>query len=254
LPDGQDELSNEVSVASTNDRPVRTQPETASINSPPLENKNRREVVKKIAWGTAALTGCSLLPEKWTTPLVEFGALPAHATTSGLVEELVKAIEETETVNKQTVSPEAQSAEQPVVESTAESAADPVAEPAGAEAAAAEQSEDSEWTTVHWGGNPNETSESRDRTWWTKIHGASWPHWHRKFPLPGWVDDRSYRLEFVFSDGEIFTVDDSRKMAMNPNGPKYRPEEHGENDPKKQHPKIGAALGATPTWVKFRKM
>ena len=84
-------------MASTNDRPqVPAKHETASIKPPLVENKNRREVVKKIALGTAALTGCSLLPEKWTTPLVEFGALPDHATTSGLVEELVKAIEETE--------------------------------------------------------------------------------------------------------------------------------------------------------------
>jgi len=238
-------------VASTNDRPrVSTQLETASITSHPAEHSNRREVVKKIALGTAALTGCSLLPEKWTTPLVEFGALPAHATTSGLVEELIKAIEETETVNQQTAAPEDRSADQPVAETTAE----PASDPAAAEAAQAKAEEESEWTTVHWGGDPNETSESRDRTWWTKIHGGSWPHWHRKFPLPGWVDDRSYRLEFVFSDGEIFTVYDSRKMAMNPNGPKYRPEEHGENDPRKQHPKIGAALGATPTWVKFREI
>ena len=101
---------------------------------------------------------------------------------------------------------------------------------------------------------PALSRQNRDRTWWTKIHGRSWPHWHRKFPLPGWVDDRSYRLEFVFSDGEIFTVYDSRKMAMNPNGPKYRPEEHDETDPRKQHPKIGAATGAKPTWVKFRKV
>lgn len=251
MPDGQDELSNEVSVASTHDRPqVRTHLETASIKSLPVENKNRREVVKKIALGTAALTGCSLLPEKWTKPLVEFGALPAHATTSGLVEELIKAIEETEATNQQSASQEVEFADQPA----AEPVADAAAEPAGAETGAATQSDESEWTTVHWGGNPNETSESRDRTWWTKIHGGSWPHWHRKFPLPGWVDDQSYRLEFVFSDGEIFTVYDSRKMAMNPNGPKYRPEEHGEADPRKQHPKIGAALGAKPTWVKFRKI
>ena len=238
-------------MASTNDRPqVPTKFETASIKSPLLENRNRREVVKKIALGTAAITGCSLLPEKWTTPLVEFGALPAHATTSGLVEELIKAIEETEAANQQTASSDAESADQPAVESAAE----PAAEQAGVEAAQASEEEESEWTTVHWGGDPNEDSESRDRTWWTKIHGGSWPHWHRKFPLPGWVDDRSHRLEFVFSDGEIFIVHDSRKMAMNPNGPKYRPEERGESDPRKQHPKIGAALGATPTWVKFREI
>ena len=241
-------------MASTNDRPqVPTPNETASIEFPPVENRKRREVVKKIALGTAALTGCSLLPEKWTTPLVEFGALPAHATTSGLMEELIKAIEETEAKNKQNAASESQSTDQPAGELTADASGQPAAEPAAEEAAAASR-EESEWTTVHWGGDPNETSEDRDRTWWTKIHGGSWPHWHRKFPLPGWVDDQSYRLEFVFSDGEVFMVYDSRKMAMNPNGPKYRPEEHDETDSRKQHPKIGAAVGATPTWVKFRKI
>lgn len=230
-------------MASTNDHQpqVRNEHETRLIE-PPVESRKRREVIKKLALGTAALTGCSLLPERWTTPLVEFGALPAHATTSGLVEELVKAIEETEAKEVAESSPEAQQTEEPTAQAATVEEEDAVEE------------EESEWTTVHWGGNHNETSESRDRTWWTKIHGGSWPHWHYKFPLPGWVDDRSYRLEFVFSDGEIFTVYDSRKMAMNSNGPKYRPEEHGESDPRKQHPKIGAALGAKPTWVKFREI
>lgn len=236
-------------MASTNDRPqVRNEHPTASHNPPQVTDKKRREIIKKLALGSAAVTGCSLLPHKWTTPLVEFGVLPAHATTSGLVEELIKAIEETE-ATQQDAQQAAEMAEDQQ-EAQQETLAD---ETAGVEASA-DKEDDSEWTTVHWGGDPNETSEDRDRTWWTKIHGGSWPHWHRKFPLPGWVDDRSYRLEFVFSDGEIFTVYDSRKMAMNPNGPKYRPEEHGEADPRKQHPKIGAALGATPTWVKFREI
>ena len=236
-------------MSSTNDRPqVRNEHEAVSIQSPPLKDRKRREVIKKIALGTAAITGCSLLPEKWTTPLVEFGTLPAHATTSGLVEELVKAIEETEAQQQASAEADAQPADEPADEPAAE----PAEQPAASETSDSEQEKDSEWTTVHWGGDPNETSESRDRTWWTKIHGGNWPHWHRKFPLPGWVDDKSYRLEFVFSDGQRFDVYDSRKMAMNPNGPKYRPEESGETDPRKQHPKIGAELGAEPTWVKFR--
>jgi hypothetical protein len=49
-------------------------------------NQGRRSALRKIAAGTIALTGCSALPAKWTTPLVEFGTLPAHATTSGLEE------------------------------------------------------------------------------------------------------------------------------------------------------------------------
>lgn len=233
-------------MASTNDRQkIYREDVSHKSESPPLEDRKRREVVKKIALGTAALTGCSLLPERWTTPLVEFGALPAHATTSGLIEELARAIEQSEAQK------DAAAAEQVQAPQPAEPEA---AQPAAAEAPAAEEKEESEWTTVAWGGNPNETSDNRDRTWWTKIHGGSWPHWHRKFPLPGWVDDQPYRLEFVFSDGATFNVSNSTKMEMNANGPKYVPEDPGESDSRKQHPKIGAAVGAKPTWVKFRKV
>lgn len=47
------------------------------------ENNERRKVLKKIAIGSAAVAGCSVLPKQWTSPVVEFGALPAHAVTSG---------------------------------------------------------------------------------------------------------------------------------------------------------------------------
>ena len=53
-------------------------------------NTERRKIIRKLAVGTAALAGCSVLPEKWTIPVLEFAALPAHATTSGDVEEKVK--------------------------------------------------------------------------------------------------------------------------------------------------------------------
>lgn len=46
-------------------------------------NNDRRKVLKKLAVGTVAVAGCSVLPSKWTSPVVEFGALPAHAVTSG---------------------------------------------------------------------------------------------------------------------------------------------------------------------------
>lgn len=46
---------------------------------------SRRSIVKKMAVGSAALACCSALPSKWTTPFLEFGSLPAHATTSATV-------------------------------------------------------------------------------------------------------------------------------------------------------------------------
>ncbi len=47
------------------------------------DNPDRRAALRKLAAGAAAVAGCSLLPEKWTPPFAEIGALPAHATTSG---------------------------------------------------------------------------------------------------------------------------------------------------------------------------
>ena len=55
----------------------------------------RRTIVRKLAVSSAALACCSVIPAKWTTPLIEFGTLPAHATTSApTVQEIVKQIED----------------------------------------------------------------------------------------------------------------------------------------------------------------
>ncbi len=172
-----------------------------SIEQPPVdqvEDTSRREVIKKIAVGTTVLAGCSVIPTRWTAPLVEFGALPAHATTSAL------------------------------------------------------PAKNEEVITIHWGGNPNEKSSARDRTWWTKIDGSDSPHWHRKFPLPHWIDDKPRRLEFEFSNGTRFTAPDSTKTWMNAGGPKYVPEKPEERDPAKKHPKVGAERNSTAVWVKLK--
>lgn len=63
------------------------------INIVEPESPARRSAIRKLAIGTAALAGCSVLPDKWTIPLVEFGTLPAHATTSGLIAEIEEAVE-----------------------------------------------------------------------------------------------------------------------------------------------------------------
>ena len=159
-------------------------------------NESRREIIKKIAVGSAAVAGLSVIPDKWTSPLIEFGTLPVHATTSGPTTVKIR------------------------------------------------------WYVVRWRGNPND--KSKDRRWWTKIHGGDYKPWHRKFPLPRAIQSRSLRLEFEFSDGVKFTVPDSRRMAMNATGPKYTPQDPSERDPKKMHPSIAARLNTSPTWVRFR--
>ena len=47
------------------------------------ESQDRRKVMKKMVAGVGVLAGYSVLPEKWTRPLVGQIALPAHAETSG---------------------------------------------------------------------------------------------------------------------------------------------------------------------------
>ncbi len=44
----------------------------------------RRDLLKALAAGGAAVTAASLLPGKWVKPMVEAGVLPAHAQTSDL--------------------------------------------------------------------------------------------------------------------------------------------------------------------------
>ena len=46
-------------------------------------NQSRRKAIKKIAVGVGALAGYSVLPEKWTRPIIGQIVLPAHAETSG---------------------------------------------------------------------------------------------------------------------------------------------------------------------------
>ncbi|MBE0585959.1 MAG: hypothetical protein IH612_19640 [Desulfofustis sp.] len=57
-----------------------------------LESQGRRSVVRKLAVGSAAVAGLSVLPGKWVTPLVEFGTLPAHAVTTGSLEGVLEEI------------------------------------------------------------------------------------------------------------------------------------------------------------------
>lgn len=46
------------------------------------ESQARRKTMKKLAIGAGALAGYSMLPEKWTRPVIEGIVLPAHAQTS----------------------------------------------------------------------------------------------------------------------------------------------------------------------------
>ncbi len=49
-----------------------------------VESSERRTALKKIGIGIGAIAGISVLPEKWTMPIVGQITLPAHAATSGI--------------------------------------------------------------------------------------------------------------------------------------------------------------------------
>ena len=65
-------------------------------------NSGRRAAIRKIAVGAAALTGIGMLPDRWSTPLVEFGSLPAHAVTSGAAAQPAEAAK-TETMKTEVI-------------------------------------------------------------------------------------------------------------------------------------------------------
>lgn len=48
------------------------------------ENRTRRKAIKTIAVGAGVLSGYTLLPQKWTRPIVSQIVLPAHAQTSAV--------------------------------------------------------------------------------------------------------------------------------------------------------------------------
>jgi len=66
--------------------------EKNSVTNAP-KNQDRRKAIKKMAVGVGVLAGCSVLPEKWTRPIVGQIVLPAHAETSGVEE--TSSVEET---------------------------------------------------------------------------------------------------------------------------------------------------------------
>lgn len=70
----------------------------------PLDS-GRRAAIRKIAVGAVALAGCSMLPDKWSSPLIEFGSLPAHAVTSGAAPQAAAATTEaaTEVLQKEVI-------------------------------------------------------------------------------------------------------------------------------------------------------
>jgi hypothetical protein len=181
------------------------------------QRATRRSVIRKMAVGTAALAGCSVLPEKWVTPLVEFGTLPAHATTSGaleaIIEELSQGIEETEAADAQTVD---------------------------SQAAAAPEVEDNRGYA-----NQLTIENSGKKVSIDKI-------WRDKFVFPKLGPEYGPKLLIVWSDGRELYVPDSKKMTMYGSGDerKYQPGgPYSGNNPDIPTMEVYAAMGTHPDSV-----
>lgn len=57
----------------------------AASEEPQGETLGRRELLKALAATGGAVTAATLLPGKWTKPVIQVGVLPAHAATSALL-------------------------------------------------------------------------------------------------------------------------------------------------------------------------
>jgi len=193
----------------------------------PIEMKTvaRRSVIKKMAVGGAALAGLSALPDRWTAPLVEFGSLPAHATTSGsiesVIEELKQELEKTNQVEEPVAS------EAPVAEAQASAPAPP----------------------------PEEDLRGFSNKVTIQNTGAKVSIdsiWQDKFVFPKLGPEYGPRLLVVWSDGRELSVSNSSSMAMigPPDGRKYQPGgPYSYNNPDIPTMEVYAAIATHPDSV-----
>lgn len=187
----------------------------------PMHNQcvNRRAVIRKMAAGTAVLAGCSVLPDKWVSPLIEFGSLPAHATTSGAVEAIVAELR------------------QGISETESAAATSVQAAPASAEATPVEDMRGyANKITV----NNNGAKISIDQIL------------RDKFVFPKLGPQYGPKLLVVWSDGRELSVPDSKNMTMYGGNDerKYQPGgPYSGNNPDIPSMEVYAAIGTHPMSV-----
>jgi hypothetical protein len=190
----------------------------------PVEDRKigRRSVIKKMAIGTAALAGCSVLPETWTSPLVEFGTLPAHATTSGslesMIEELKREIEAADTTEA---------------------------------AAAADQIEQVEQAALAEA--PQEELHSNEVKIMNTGQKMSWDSYlYDKFVFPKLGPEyTSQPFDLVYADGNRLHVPNPEHMVMTSDNMKYQPGgRYSGNNPDIPTMEVYARRDTHPDWVK----
>lgn len=184
-----------------------------------LRKLGRRSVIKKLAVGTAALAGCGALPDKWTTPLIEFGSLPAHATTSGSIESVLEEIQ--------------REIESPAAADVPEASADTTA------AAAAPDQESS------LSSNEIKIMNTGQRMSWNS-------YYYDKFVFPKLGPEyTSQPFDLVFSDGNKLHVPNPESKTMTPDNMKYQPGgKYSGNNPDIPTMEVYARKDTHPKWVK----
>jgi hypothetical protein len=218
-------------------------------NSPEQVNTDRRQVLKKLAAGTAALAGCSVMPERWTSPVLKFAALPAHAITSGDITAAAEAIAEaTGDTGTQTAAAEAAAVDTAAADTAAAEAA-AAAETAAAEAVAAETAaEEAAKAADELRGYSNSLTikNTGDRMSCDSI-------WQDKFVFSKLGPQYAKSFLIVWSDGRELYVPDSTRMIMDVNQDdfrKYQPGgQYSGNNPDIPTMEVYAARGTHPDSV-----
>ena len=207
-----------------------------SENSQEQINQGRRSTLRKIAAGTVVLAGCSVLPDKWTTPLVEFGSLPAHATTSGL-EELVELIEQR--YQEGAAEEVAQTEAAPEEVSATQEAAAPAPEAAASEVATASNN-------LRGYSNTLTIQDSGQLMSCDKVL-------QHKIVFPRLGPQYGASLLLVWSDGNELSIPDSKRMEMEGDNNDYRKYQPGGsysgNNPDIPSMEVYARRGTHPSSV-----
>jgi len=207
----------------------------SSTCNQPIEKRKigRRSVIKKMAVSTAAIAGINALPEKWTAPLAEFGALPAHATTSGsldsVIEELKREIEAAETPEAAAVAEQVEQVEQAAVAEQVEQV---------------EQAAVAEAPPVELQNNVVRIMNTGQKMSWDS-------YYYDKFVFPKLGPEyTSQSFDLVYADGNRLHVPNPENMVMTSDNMKYQPGgRYSGNNPDIPTMEVYARRDTHPAWV-----
>ena len=217
-------------------------------------NKKRRSFLRKLAVGSAAVAGCSVLPEKWSTPLVNFATLPAHATTSGdilaLIEEIEDAVGIENELIEETDTPEPTTTAKPDESTAAQVTSEPVVSES-IETTPTQETVTAAEEVVEDNGLRGYSNSLTIKNVGDKMSCDS--IWQDKFVFSRLGPEYGPSFLLVWSDGRELNVPDSASMAMIADQNDYRKYQPGgvysHNNPDIPTMEVYAARGTHPDSV-----